>query len=91
MELTLPRWVEEIPEKDEFVRNLLKVAAFREMMFYKRKIEFMEKKWKGSFNRTQQREKRSKNENFELWDDLILWEGYELRFKEWEKRYRATK
>lgn len=91
MELALPKWIEKIPKKDEFVRQLLKAAAFREMMYYKRKTEMFGKKWKGTFKQIQQKEKRSKKENYELWDDLILWEGYELKLKEWEKHYKQTR
>lgn len=25
------------------------------------------------------------------WDDLIVWEGYELGYKEWEKKYEELK
>jgi len=28
---------------------------------------------------------QSKKEIFTAWDDLLLWEGYELAYKEWGK------
>ena len=37
------------------------------------------------------KELESKEENFEWWDDLILWEGYEKAYKEWKHKYEEIK
>ncbi len=37
------------------------------------------------------KELESKEENFEWWDDFILWEGYEEAYKEWKHKYKEIK
>lgn len=35
--------------------------------------------------------KEIKNEIFTEWDDLVVWEGYELGCKEWKKKHEELK
>lgn len=91
MENILPKWIEKIPNKKKFLRNILQATAFREMQEFQKKILVFEKKWGGSFEKVSKKYKKDKKENFLLWDDLIVWEGYVKAFEEWEKRFKETK
>ncbi|MDI6804312.1 MAG: hypothetical protein QME58_10785 [Bacteroidota bacterium] len=85
MENILPKWVKKIPNKKKFLRNILQATAFREMQEFQKKILVFEKKWGGKFEKVSKKLKKAKHENFQLWDDLIVWEGYRRAFQEWQK------
>lgn len=91
MENILPKWIEKIPNKKKFLRNILQATAFREMEENQRRIQMFEKKWGGTFNVVQKKYLKSKTENFELWDDLIVWQGYSEAYLEWKKRFQESK
>ena len=33
----------------------------------------------------------AKQEVFTEWDDIVVWEGYDLAYKEWKRKYEELK
>ena len=60
------------------------------MEFYRSKCKQFEEKY-GKSLEDFKKELESKEENFEWWDDFILWEGYEEAYKEWKHKYEEIK
>ena len=86
-----------LPEnlKDDFdsneIINLLINKALAKVEYYNSKILEMAGKYGINYNGLKKKLKKSQKENFTEWDDLLLWEGYNLAHKEWKKKFEDLK
>lgn len=72
------------------IYSILIDKAISKIMYYKSKEGLFEHKYKMSIDVFKQKVE-NENENFEFYDDLIIWEGYHLARIEWENRYKELK
>ncbi len=73
----------------EIVGMLLdKVLGKRE--FFRSKIKVFESKY-GTDLAAFQKTTEVGGERFDEWDDLLIWEGYVLAYREWDKKYEDLK
>ncbi len=84
----------------EFIVNDISLSDIISSMIYKAllkseyylgKSRIMEEKYGLKFSEFQKKSENQEQENFEEWDDLILWEGYETAYKEWLNKYKELK
>jgi hypothetical protein len=75
----------------EEIIKMLVDKALNKMEYYRSKSQEMEEVYRTKFNNFKKKVEKSKRENFKEWDDLIVWEGYELAYKEWKKNYEELK
>ena len=70
--------------------DLLIDKALGKKDLYKSKIEMFESKY--GINYTSFKKKTEKgSENFEEWDNLLLWEGFLIAYREWNRKYKDLK
>ena len=72
------------------ILTLLIDKALGKKDLYQSKIRLFESKY-GSNYASFKKKLEIEDENFQEWDDLILWEGYLLAYKEWNAKYRDLK
>jgi len=70
--------------------DLLINKALGKKDLYKSKIKMLESKYGASYGSFKKKAEKGE-ENFQKWDDLILWEGFILAYREWNKKYRDLK
>jgi len=86
---TLPKWVTELtPQPKEYLTGILRSVVFAKMKEYERHMQVLESKYKISFSQFEKKVKSQKKENFELWDDYIVWKGLYEAYEKWHKRYQ---
>ena len=90
MEITLPKWVDKMPNRDKYLIELLRGDLLYKIGEHRKKIELFEKKWGQNFKEFQEKVHSLKEEDFEMWDDLIIWEGYQTAYDQWMSRYEET-
>lgn len=90
IKIKLPSDMVETISNKEIIAMLMDNALSKVEYYRSRCNEFGEKYGMG-FNSFKKRGEEAKEEVFSDWDDLILWEGYELGYKEWEKKYEELK
>jgi len=90
MELHVPRWVKEERGEINIIRSLLFDAATK-LEYYRSRTLAFEKKYGLPYEKFEEKIKKDKKENFEEWDDFIIWEGFHQAYREWEKRYEELK
>ncbi|MFQ6089574.1 MAG: hypothetical protein ACE5K0_11845, partial [Candidatus Methanofastidiosia archaeon] len=56
---------------------------------YKKQMEVFEKKYNTDFEEFKKRIEKSRKENFEEWDDYIIWEGLQKGYKKWKELYQG--
>jgi hypothetical protein len=61
------------------------------MQEYKTEMEPYEAKYHMPFERFEKMIEREKEENFEHWDDFIIWEGLYEGFEMWRTKYQVLK
>ena len=71
--------------------TLLIDKCLNKLEYYKTKCQKFQEKYGMDFLSFKKKVEQSKKEIFTEWDDLLLWEGYELAYKEWEKKYKELK
>ncbi len=81
--------VESISGKE--ITNLLIDKALNKAEYYLSKSNEMEERYEINYDDFKKKVEKSEKENFREWDDLILWEGYVLGYKEWSKKYEELK
>jgi len=87
--VSLPEWIKEIsPQPIKYFKGLLKTVAFLKMKEYQRQIQPYQEKYKLSFDQFEKMVKSQKEENFEIWDDYLVWKGLHLAYQKWLKRYK---
>lgn len=69
------------------IYSILLDKAISKAIYYKSKEGLFECKYKMNIDSFRDKVNRE-NENFEIYDDLIIWEGYHLARLEWENRYK---
>ncbi len=57
---------------------------------YKSKIKTFESKYGTNYASFKKKSEQG-DENFQEWDDLLLWEGFSLAYREWNRKYRDLK
>jgi len=84
----------------EFIANNISMSDIISSMIYKAlvkseyylgKCRIMEEKYGLNFSEFQKKSENQERENFEEWDDLILWEGYETAYHEWLRKHKELK
>ena len=60
-------------------------------VYYESKCNEFREKYGMSFGAFKKKTEKSNVECFEEWDDLLLWEGFELALKEWKNKYNGIK
>ena len=58
--------------------------------FYKSRMKIFEAKYGTDFAAFKKKSEDGE-ENFEEWDDLLLWEGCQLAYREWDRKYEDLK
>jgi len=88
--IKLPRDIVETISNKEIIGLLLDKALGRLEYYQSRCNEFREK-YGIDFASFKKKIEENTEESFSEWDDLIVWEGYETGYKEWEKKYEELK
>jgi hypothetical protein len=70
--------------------ELLLSKALGKRDLYKSKIDMFKSKY-GANYAAFKKKLEQKDENFQEWDDLLLWEGFMLAYREWNRKYRDLK
>jgi hypothetical protein len=70
--------------------DLLLGKALGKRDFYKSKINMFESKYGTNYASFKKKSEQG-DENFQEWDDLLLWEGFLLAYREWNRKYRDLK
>ncbi len=84
--LKLPSDVVETISNKEIITMLLD-KALSKAEYYHSKCKGFEEKYNMDFASFKKKVEQAEQEVFEEWDDLIAWEGYELGYKEWKRKY----
>lgn len=90
MKIKLPRDIAETTSSKEIVEMLLDKALSKAEYYLSRCNEY-KARYGGDFASFKKKAEKAKKEVFADWDDLIVWEGYELGYKEWNKKYEELK
>jgi hypothetical protein len=77
--------------KEELMEEVLHSFALAKMWEYKNEMKEFEQKYGMSFNDFKRKVEKTREENFEEWDDLIIWEGLYEGYKLWEKKVQRYK
>ena len=86
--ITIPKWIGEISSTPtRYVRDVFRTLIFEKMKEYEREMQPFQEKYKISFEKFEQKVKSQKKEDFEIWDDYLLWKGFHLAHQKWLKRY----
>ena len=70
--------------------DLLLGKALGKKDLYKSKIKMFESKYRTNYASFKKKSEQG-DENFQEWDDLLLWEGFLLAYREWNRKYRDLK
>lgn len=90
IKIELPDDLVGIVSEKEIIAMLLDKALSKAEYLGSRCREF-EEKYDTSFIPFKKKVEEAKEENFTDWDDLVVWEGYELGYKEWKEKYEELK
>jgi hypothetical protein len=59
------------------------------MAEFKKQMEIFERKYKTEFDEFEKRMKKTEKEDFEEWDDYIIWEGLHKGYLKWKEVYEG--
>lgn len=90
MKLKLPGDVIETISSKEMITLLLDMALSK-AEYYQSKCREFEEKYSMNFDSFKKKVEKAEKEVFTEWDDLLVWEGYELGYKEWKRKYEELK
>jgi hypothetical protein len=90
LKIKLPDDIVNAVSSSEIVSMLLD-KALTKVEYYKSKCKEFEGKYNMDFSSFKKKVETAGEEEFAEWDDLIIWEGYELASHEWMKKYEALK
>ena len=90
LKLSLPRDVIESISNKEMI-TLLLGKALSKTEYYLSKCREFEEKYSINIQSFKEKIKKAEKEIFTEWDDLIVWEGYDLGYKEWKKKYEELR
>lgn len=68
----------------------MKSVAFLKMKEYERQAESFRSRYKTSFRAFEKKIKSRKREDFNAWDDYIVWKGVEAASEKWRNRYKES-
>jgi hypothetical protein len=88
--IKLPSDVAETVSHKEIIGALFD-RSFTKAEYYQSKCNEYREKYGTTFSAFRKKVESSKREHFKEWDDLLLWEGYELALKNWKKKYAELK
>jgi len=89
--IIIPKWFKEINRSPQsYMREMFKTLAFLKMKEYERELQPFKEKYKISFEEFEKKVKSQKKENFEIWDDYLVWKGLHLARQKWLKRYEKN-
>ena len=74
---------------NEIIKLLLN-KALGKRDFYKSKIKMLESKYGNDYTSFKKKIEKG-DESFREWDDLLLWEGFFLAYREWNRKYKDLK
>ena len=74
---------------NEIIELLLSKALGKKDL-YESRIKMFESKYGTSYASFKKKTEQG-DENFQEWDDLLLWEGFLLAYREWNRKYRDLK
>lgn len=87
----LPKWVEEIPNRDEMYVDFWLSTALVKMQGYAKRAEIYRDKYGVPFDEFSTRVLSAKKENLPEWDDYIVWKGIEEAKNLWLNRYEELR
>jgi len=90
IKLKLPSDVIETITNKEIITLLLD-KALSKAEYYQSKSKEFEEKYNMDFASFKKKVEGSEQEIYAEWDDLVMWEGYELGYKEWKRKYEELK
>lgn len=90
IKLKLPSDMVEATSSKEIVALLLD-KALSKAEYYKSKCKEFEDRYNMDFASFKKRVEEAEQEVFTEWDDIVVWEGYELAYKEWKRKYEELK
>ncbi|MBI5180045.1 MAG: hypothetical protein HZA05_01420 [Nitrospirae bacterium] len=90
IKIKLPDDLAKTISNKEIITMLLDKALSKAEYYLSRCNEFQEK-YGMDFVSFKKRAEEAKEEVFAEWDDLVMWEGYELGYNEWKKKYEELK
>jgi len=70
---------------------LLLDKALSKAEYYNSKCKELEDKYNMDFASFKKKVEEAKQEVFTEWDDIVVWEGYDLAYKEWKRKYEELK
>lgn len=86
---TVPKWVGELtPQPKKYLTSILRSVAFAKMKEYEKQLQVFQAKHDVPFDQFEKKATQQKKEQFELWDDYIVWKGLVEAQKKWLKRYQ---
>jgi hypothetical protein len=86
---TIPKWVTELtPQPKKYLTSILRGVAFAKMKEYEKQLQVFQAKYKIPFTEFEKKTSTQKKEQFELWDDYIVWKGLVEAQNKWLKRYQ---
>ncbi|MBN1901188.1 hypothetical protein JW926_07690 [Candidatus Sumerlaeota bacterium] len=88
--LKLPSDVAETLSNKEIIGALCD-KSFTKAEYYQSKCNEYREKYKTTFASFRKKVNSSKEEHFQEWDDLLIWEGCELAMRDWKKKYAELK
>lgn len=90
LKLNIPGWIKELsPAPKKYLAHVLKTMAFSKMQEYQRKEEPFREKYQQDFSNFEKKVKKLSKEDFEKWDDYVVWKGIHQAQKKWRKRYQS--
>ena len=86
---TIPKWVAEMtPQPKKYLTGILRSIAFAKMKDYDKQLQVFQAKYSMPFDQFEKKVAKQGKEEFELWDDYIVWKGLTEAQKKWLKRYQ---
>ncbi|MDO8726133.1 MAG: hypothetical protein Q7J35_08705 [Candidatus Methanoperedens sp.] len=90
VKLKLPSDMVETISSKEIVALLLD-KALSKAEYYQSKCKEFEDKYNMDLASFKKQGEEAELEVFTEWDDIVVWEGYELAYKEWKRKYEGLK
>lgn len=77
--IKLPGIMAESISRNDIIASFV-YKALSKSEYYLSRCKMMEEKYRLKFSELQKKVEEDSEENFEAWDDLMLWKGYELAY-----------
>ncbi len=84
----LPKWTDNVPNKDEMYVDFWIGTALVKMQEYGKRSEVYTARYHIPFKKFETKVLSSKKENLCEWDDYIVWKGIEEACAIWSARYK---